>query len=87
MASNLFTVNVYQINQRPPIALNQVSLIGLPTTGVSVQDITDSPDRSLSTGINVYTKLTVLQASLITQENTVYYCQETMAQMVALINA
>lgn len=87
MASNLFSVNVYQINTHPPIALNQVSLRGLPTTGVIVTDITNSPNRSLSTGVNVYTKLTLLQANLITQQNDVFYCQETYAQMVALINA
>jgi hypothetical protein len=87
MASNLFSVNVYQINQQPPIALNQVSKKGFPTTGVLVDDVSASPNRSLSTGVSVYTKLTLLNTNLISQQNNVYYCAETYTQMVALINA
>lgn len=87
MASNLFSVNVYQINQRPPIPLNTVAKKGFPTTGVLVDDVSNSPTRSLSTGVSVYTKLTLLSPNLISQANDVYYCAETYAQMIALINA
>lgn len=86
MSNNLFTVNVYQIGQQPPTPLQNVTKMGFPGTGVLVTDITDSPNRSLSTGVNVYTKLTLIQSNLISQQQQVYYCQETLAQMVILIN-
>ena len=87
MASNLFSVNVYQINQQPPIPLANVQTMGFPTTGVLVTDVANSPNRSLSTGVSVYTKLTLINANIISQQNNVYYCEETYTQMVSLINS
>lgn len=77
--ANVFSVQPYQRNQGPPIPLVNVATIGLPTTGVSVEDVSGSPTRSLSTGVSVYSKLTVLASG------TIYYCRETYAQMIVLI--
>lgn len=79
--ANVFSVNVYQINQGAPIALANVQTIGLPTTGVIARDVSGSPTRSLSTGVNVYSVAQVVATG------TQYYCRETYAQLVALINA
>lgn len=81
MASNVFSVNVYQINQLPPTPLAQVSALALPTTGVIARNVIGSPTRSLSTGVNVYS------AAQLISDGTMYYCRETYAQLVALINA
>lgn len=58
--ANVFSIIPYQINQKPPITVGAAQQIALPTTGVSVTDITNSPTRSLSTGVNVYTLVTEL---------------------------
>lgn len=81
MASNVFSVNVYQINQLAPTPLAQVTAIGLPTTGVIARNVINSPTRSLSTGVNVYS------AAQLISDGTLFYCRETYAQLVALINA
>lgn len=80
MASNVFTANAYQINQRP-IPLLEVTTIGFPTTGVLLGDCTGSPTRSLNTGVNVYSSATVLATG------TIYYFQQTLAALVTLVNA
>ena len=77
--ANVFSVNVYQINQKGPIPLTEVLTIGLPTTGVIIRNIIDSPTRSLSTGVNVYSV-----AQLVATGDQ-YYCRETYAQLVTLI--
>ena len=81
MASNVFSVNAYQINQKAPIPLISVQTVGLPTTGVTLFDVSGSPTRSLSTGVNVYS---MAQLNLTGDK---YYCRETYAQLVALVNA
>jgi hypothetical protein len=58
--ANLFSVIPYLIDQKAPIPLSQTAVKYLPTTGVTLDDITLSPDRSLSTGVNVYTLITVV---------------------------
>lgn len=81
MASNVFSVNAYQINQRDPIPLVNVQTIGLPTTGVIARDVSGSPTRSLSTGVNVYSVAQVIATG------DQFYCRETYAQLITLINA
>lgn len=76
--ANVFTINAYQINQSV-VPLTSVLAISLPVTGVSVQDVTGSPTRSLSTGVNVYSMVQVLVTG------TKYYCRETSAAIIALI--
>jgi hypothetical protein len=77
--ANLFSVIPYQINQGPVIPLAQTQTYYLPTTGVILQDITNSPLRSLSSGVNVY--------SLITVVNTgqKFYVSNTAASLASTI--
>lgn len=80
MASNVFQINAYQLNQHT-IPLANVTTVGLPTTGVTLTDVTNSPTRSLSTGVNVYSMAQVVATG------DKYYCRETFAQLVTLVNA
>lgn len=79
MASNVFQVNVYQLNQ---IVYDRDApkRIGFPTTGVLLASCADSPARSLSSGYNVYGVIT-------TPNGNQYYTAETLAQLVTLANA
>jgi len=77
--ANVFSIIPYQINQKTPITVGAAQQIALPTTGVTVQDITLSPTRSLSTGVNVYTLITVLA----TQDK--YYVSSTYATVISAI--
>ncbi len=81
MAVNVFKIIPYQINQSAPLTTAQATSIYLPSTGVSLQDVTNSPTRSLSTGVNAYTLVT----SLV--NGTKYYVSDTVASLVATINA
>lgn len=80
MASNVFQANAYQIGQRP-VPLLEVQAFAFPTTGVVAFDTINSPTRSLSTGVNVYSGLQVVATG------TLYYFQQTFAALVTLINA
>lgn len=80
MASNVFQATAYQIDQRV-VPLVNVSVVGFPTTGVLLQNCIDSPTRSLSTGVSVYSSATVLATGRI------YYFRETFAALVTLVNA
>jgi len=77
--ANVFSVNVYQINQRDPIPLASVQTIALPTTGVIARDVSGSATRSLSTGVNVYSVAQVVATG------DQYFCRETFSQLVTLI--
>lgn len=80
MATNQVPLNVYQINQKPPIPLADVSQISFPSTGVMLRDCINSPTRSLTTGVNVYSAVQDVNGNL-------YYCQQTISQLVTLFNA
>lgn len=80
MASNVFTANAYQIGQRP-VPLLDVQTVAFPTTGVLAFDTINSPTRSLSTGVNVYSGLQLLATGQI------YYFQQSFSALVTLINA
>lgn len=79
--ANAISVMVYQINQRPPLSLTtEVAPFGFPATlgGYLLRDASkDLTTRSLSTGVNVYS---AIQAP----DGTLYYCRETLAQLVTL---
>jgi hypothetical protein len=77
--ANVFAVNVYQFNQTV-LPRDQSQRIGFPSAGVLLRSCIDSPTRSLSSGYNVYG---VIQ----TANGTLYYTQETQAQLVTLANA
>lgn len=81
MATNLVTLNVYQINQKPFMVGGAVSQrMAFPTQGFIVQDTTGSATRSLPTGYNVYSALQGPTGAL-------YYVTETQSQIVSLFNA
>lgn len=77
--ANVFSIIPYQINQKAPLTPAQATQIALPTTGVSVEDITGSSTRSLTTGVNVYTLVTELATG------TKYYVSSTYATIISAI--
>jgi len=83
MANN-FQCNVYQINQTV-FPRDQSLRIGFPTTGVLIQDCSTSPQRSLSSGYNVYGLITVPSPGAANSNGTLYYVQETIAQLATLV--
>jgi hypothetical protein len=80
MATNVVAVNVYQINQKAPIPLNQVTKIGFPTQGILIRDTSNSPTKHLSTGVYVY-------SAIQTVNNDLYYSEKTQSALIALFNA
>lgn len=80
MASNVFAVNVYQLNQNVYTRDNPVK-VAFPTTGVILTDVSASLTRSLSSGYNVYGLVTVPSTG------NMYYTAETIAQLITLANA
>lgn len=78
--ANIFSVNVYQINQGV-LARDASQRIGFPSAGVLLRSCIDSPTRSLPSGYNVYG---VIQ---LAANGSLYYTQETQAQLVTLANA
>lgn len=77
--ANLFSIIPYQIDQFAPIPLVSTQVRYLPTTGVMLQDITNSPNRSLSTGVNVYTLVTLVATG------QKFYVSTTAATLAATI--
>lgn len=77
--ANVFSIIPYQINSRAPVTPANATGIALPVTGVTVEDITNSPNRSLSTGVNVYTKITLVA------NGTIYYVSSTYATIISAI--
>jgi hypothetical protein len=83
--ANVFSVNVYQINQRV-LDRDQPQKFGFPTTGlVIIQDVSASPQRSLSSGYNVYGLIIVPSSAAANSAGTEYYVAETFAQLVTLM--
>lgn len=80
------SLSVYQINQGPPIPLTEVTPIAFPTTGCILRSCANSPRRDLGNGISVYG---VIQTSVnfsSTATSSLYYVQQTLAQLVTLFN-
>lgn len=77
----VFSIIPYQINQLAPIPLAETSTIYLPSAGVIIRDVTSSPTRSLSTGVNVYS------AVQLVANGTIYYVSNTAASLASTINA
>jgi hypothetical protein len=71
---------IYQINQRPPIALASVTSMAFPTTGSILGDCFDSPTRALSSGANVY-------SFIVDTKGNKYYTTKTIAQLITDFNA
>lgn len=84
--ANVFTVNVYQINQRI-MDRNAPQRIAFPSAGVLLMDCSTSPTRSLPSGYNVYGVVVVPSAAAANSQGNYYYTAETQAQLVTLANA
>lgn len=83
--ANVFSVNVYQINERV-MPRDAPLKFGFPTAGtVIIQDVSGSPTRSLSSGYNVYGLIIVPSSAAANSAGTEYYVAETFAQLVTLI--
>jgi hypothetical protein len=67
---------IYQINQRAPIPLANVTSIAFPTTGCLLGDCFDSPTRALSTGANVY-------SFIVDSRGNKYYTTKTLTALIA----
>jgi len=82
--ANVFTVNVYQINQTV-MDRDAPKRIAFPTTGCIFQDVSGSPTRSLPSGYNVYGLIIVPGTQgAVNQAGNYYYTAETLAQLVTL---
>lgn len=86
MASNVFRVNVYQINNRV-LDRDSPQAVAFGTTSVLLKDCSTSPTRSLPSGYNVYGLVIVPSSAAANSEGTYYYVAETLAQLVTLANA
>jgi hypothetical protein len=79
--ANLVFFNVYQINQSV-LARDASQRIGFPTAGLCiVGDCSTSPQRSLSSGYNVYGFIQVPSSGAADSDGNFYYVQETVAQI------
>lgn len=81
--ANVVFLNVYQINQSP-LPRDQSLRLGFPTQGCLLQDVSASPQRSLSSGYNVYGLVIVPSAAAADSRGTLYYVGETGAQLATL---
>jgi hypothetical protein len=77
--ANLFSIIPYQIDSFAPIPLVNTQTRYLPTTGVMLMDITNSPTRSLSTGVNVYCLVTLINTG------QKFYVSNTAASLASTI--
>lgn len=84
MASNVFSVNVYQIGSQV-MTRDAPIKIAFPTTGNTLVDVSGSTTRSLSSGYNVYGLIITNSPGLNGQ--TWFYTAETQSQLVTLCNA
>lgn len=83
--ANVFSVNVYQLNQGPPYPRDAPIKYAFPTQGVILQDCSASPNRSLSSGYNVYGLIIVPSSAAANSQGTFYYVAETLAQLITLV--
>lgn len=87
MASNVTAVlNVYQINQN---VMNRDAPFkyAFPTQGCLLQDVSGSPQRSLSSGYNVYGLIIIPSSAAANSFGTEYYVAETISQLATIFNA
>lgn len=78
--ANIAFFNVYQINQSV-LVRDQSQRIGFPTQGCIVTDCSNSPQRSLSSGYNVYGAISIPSSGAADSDGNIYYVQETISQI------
>lgn len=81
--ANLAFLNVYAIGQTT-LARDASVRYGFPTQGCLVQDVSASPQRSLSSGYNVYGLIIIPSSAAANANGTLYYVQETAAQIATI---
>ena len=82
--SNVAWFTVYQINQTV-FPQGQAVRIGFPTSGCLLEDITNSPTRSLSSNYNVYGAITWPATNTpASQSGNIYYVQENGSQLATI---
>lgn len=87
MATNIVRLNVYQIDNRV-LDPGSPKGIGFPTSGnIMLWDTSNSPTRSLPSGVNVYSMIQISSSAAANSQGTSYYVAETVAQIIALFNA
>jgi len=87
MASNVTAVlNVYQLNQKV-LDRDAPLKFSFPTQGCQLQDVSGSPQRSLSSGYNVYGLIIIPSSAAANSFGTEYYVAETISQLVTIFNA
>lgn len=82
--ANIVYLNVYQFNNLvyDPGAPR---LVGFPTTGnILLWDTTNSPTRSLPSGVNVYSMIQISNGAAANSAGNNFYVAETTAQLKAL---
>lgn len=81
--ANLAFFNVYQINQSV-LARDQSQRIGFPTQGCIITDCSASPQRSLSSGYNVYGAIQIPSSGGVDSDGNFYFVGETVAQIATI---
>jgi len=80
---NVVKVNVYQFNN---IVYDRDApkAIAFPTQGCLLYDCSNSPQRSLPSGYNVYSMIQVPSGGAANSAGNSYYVAETIAQLVTM---
>lgn len=87
MATNIVRLNVYQFDNFVYDS-GAPQNIAFPTQGnILLWDTTNSPTRSLPSGVNVYAMLQMQAPAAAFSAGHRYYVAETVAQIVSLFNA
>lgn len=81
--ANLAFFNVYQINQSV-LPRDQSQRIGFPTQGCVIYDCSSSPQRSLSSGYNVYGMIQLPSSGAVDSDGNAFYVGETTAQIATI---
>jgi hypothetical protein len=87
MATNIVLLNVYQFNNTV-YDPGSPKLFGFPTTGnILLNSCLNSPTRSLSSGVNVYTMIQIQSTGAANSNGNQYYVAETVQQIQTLFNS
>lgn len=86
MATNVVSLNVYQINNNV-MTRDAPQRLAFPSQGCILQDVSGSPSRSLRSGYNVYGLIIIPSSAAANSTGTKYYVAETLSQLVTLFNA
>jgi len=83
MSNVTAVLNVYQINNRV-MDRDAPLKFAFPTQGCLLQDVSGSPQRSLSSGYNVYGLIIIPSPGAANAFGTEYYVAETISQLATI---